>query len=347
MKVVVVGAGLGGLAAAATSSAGATRSRSSNGRPQPGGRAGVVAGRATVLDNGPTVLTMPGLLGGHLRRCRGRHGRLRDHPPRRPDVPGRVRRRQRAAGLARPGVAWRDGDRGVRRAGRRRRLRALLRNGSTELYELEMPHFIDTNFDSRARPGPARWRPRCACVRMGGFRKPRPRGALLLPRRAPAADLLLPVDVRRPGARTRRWRSTRSSPTWTRSRGCSRPRAACTAWPAAWPARSRRPEPSSATARRWRRILRAGSGAVTGVELVERRRTGSAWPPMRWSATPTCPWPTARCSAGSTRPRAARRGTLLAELRAVGGGRAGRRHRRAARTTTSTSGPTGTAPSGP
>ena len=62
MKVVVVGAGLGGLAAAAHLVGRGHEVTVVERSPQPGGRAGVVTGQGYVLDNGPTVLTMPGLL---------------------------------------------------------------------------------------------------------------------------------------------------------------------------------------------------------------------------------------------------------------------------------------------
>jgi hypothetical protein len=122
----------------------------------------------------------------------------------------------------------------------------------------------------------------------------------------PAADLQLPVDVRRP----RPYEALAiyaSSPTWTRCRACTSPRAACTPWPR--PGRRRgaagvelplrhvgRPHPARVGHHR------AGDGRG-----AHRWRASSR--PTRWSATPTSRWPTARCCPASTRrgwPAAAR-----------------------------------------
>ena len=110
--------------------------------------------------------------------------------------------------------------------------------------------------------------------------------------------------------RTRRWRCTRSSPTWTRSRACSSPRAACTRWPSGLAAavekagRRRSATTPPVTAHPPRAAVDG-----CGSSGVDAGAAASGSPPTWWSATPTCPWPTARCSAASTRPRAARRGT--------------------------------------
>ena len=62
MKVLVVGAGLGGLSAAAHLLARGHQVQVVEREGMPGGRAGVVAEQGYRLDNGPTVLTMPDLL---------------------------------------------------------------------------------------------------------------------------------------------------------------------------------------------------------------------------------------------------------------------------------------------
>jgi phytoene desaturase len=92
MRVVVVGAGLGGLSAAAHL-IGADHDVTVIERAAiPGGRAGLVANDLGYrLDNGPTVLTMPELLDDAFVAAASR-----------PDVPRCLPRRQRAARLAWP-----------------------------------------------------------------------------------------------------------------------------------------------------------------------------------------------------------------------------------------------------
>ncbi len=62
MHVVVIGAGLGGLSAAAHLRGAGHEVTLVEREPIPGGRAGVIRSDGFVLDNGPTVLTMPDLL---------------------------------------------------------------------------------------------------------------------------------------------------------------------------------------------------------------------------------------------------------------------------------------------
>lgn len=62
MHVIVIGAGLGGLSAAAHLSRSGHDVTLLERDDVPGGRAGVVASHGFRLDNGPTVMTMPGLL---------------------------------------------------------------------------------------------------------------------------------------------------------------------------------------------------------------------------------------------------------------------------------------------
>ena len=62
MKVVVVGAGLGGLSAAAHLVGAGHEVTIVERDAIPGGRAGMITEQGFRLDNGPTVLTMPNLL---------------------------------------------------------------------------------------------------------------------------------------------------------------------------------------------------------------------------------------------------------------------------------------------
>jgi len=168
MKVVVVGAGLGGLAAAAHLVGRGHEVTVVERSPQPGGRAGVVTGQGYVLDNGPTVLTMPGLLEDTFAAA---GADMADFVTIRPVDP--MYRAVYADGSELR--LWHDRDRMAAEieafsgpddaAGFERFCRWL-----TELYELEMPHFIDTNFASPldlARP----LAPALRLVRMGGFRR--------------------------------------------------------------------------------------------------------------------------------------------------------------------------------
>ena len=62
MKVVIIGAGLGGLSAAAYLSRAGHGVTVVERDAIPGGRAGMIESSGFRLDNGPTVLTMPNLL---------------------------------------------------------------------------------------------------------------------------------------------------------------------------------------------------------------------------------------------------------------------------------------------
>ncbi len=77
-----------------------------------------------------------------------------------------------------------------------------------ELYDLEMPHFIDRNFDSPLDLVSA---PRVAArlLRLGGFRSPRAGGRGAVPRPAAAPAVQLPGDVCGPAAEPRPAPSTR------------------------------------------------------------------------------------------------------------------------------------------
>jgi phytoene desaturase len=168
MRVVVVGAGLGGLAATAHLVGRGYDVTVVERAAQPGGRAGVVTGNGYVLDNGPTVLTMPGLLADTFAAA---GSDIADFVTIRPVDP--MYRAVYADGSELR--LWHDRNRmtaeiealaGAEDArGFERFCRWL-----THLYELEMPHFIDTNFDSTLdllRP----LAPAHQLVRLGGFRR--------------------------------------------------------------------------------------------------------------------------------------------------------------------------------
>ena len=164
----------------------------------PGGRAGMVEEAGYRLDNGPTVLTMPNLLADAFaavgadmadfvtivpvdpmyRACYAdgsvlhvRHGRERDDGGDPPPSPG-PRRPRRSTGSA---TGWPSctGSRWTSSS---------------------------TPTSTRCSTWSGRWRAGLRLIRLGGFGKLGKRVAIVLRRRAPAADLLVPVDVRRAGA---------------------------------------------------------------------------------------------------------------------------------------------------
>ncbi|MDP1819148.1 MAG: phytoene desaturase family protein [Acidimicrobiales bacterium] len=167
-RVVVVGAGLGGLSAACHLAGAGHEVVVVEAGPLPGGRAGSASIDGYRFDTGPTVLTMPHL----IERCFAAVGAsMADHLTLRPVDPmyracyadgselrvrhGRDAMTEEIRRVCGPAEAESFG-----------RFCAWL----TELYELEMPRFIERNFGSPldlARPlGPA-----LDLVRLGGFRK--------------------------------------------------------------------------------------------------------------------------------------------------------------------------------
>ena len=137
----------------------------------PGGRAGRIVRDGYTFDTGPTVMTMPGLLADVV------------------DAAGRGRSRSttccRWSGWTRPtGPSFADGSEILVRAGHEAMHDEIAATCGPadaaafddfvvwlrELYELEMPHFIDRNFDS---PLDLVSSPRVAArlLRMGGFRR--------------------------------------------------------------------------------------------------------------------------------------------------------------------------------
>ncbi len=168
MRVTVIGAGLGGLSAAAHLVGRGHDVVLLERDPTPGGRAGVVAEAGFRLDNGPSVLTMPDLLEGAFEAA-GR--RMADYITVEPVDP--MYRAMFADGSV---LHVRHG-----REAMAEEIRSFAGDGAaagfhdfcdwlTDLYDVELPNFIDRNFDSVAdllTP----WRAGLRLVRMGGFGK--------------------------------------------------------------------------------------------------------------------------------------------------------------------------------
>ena len=166
MRVLVVGAGLGGLAAAAHlvgRGFDVTLLERDHG---PGGRAGMVERGGFRLDNGPTVLTMPDLLAETFAAAGADMG---DHVTLRPVDPmyravyadGSVLHVRHGRAAMTEEIHSFAGAEAASSFGR-------FADWLTELYALEMPNFIDADFDS-AIDLVRRWRAGARLVRMGGF----------------------------------------------------------------------------------------------------------------------------------------------------------------------------------
>lgn len=168
MRVVVIGAGLGGLSAAAHLVGRGHEVTIVERDAIPGGRAGMIVSDGFRLDNGPTVLTMPNLLADAFAAA---GAEMADHVTVKPVDP-----MYRAA--------YADGSTLMVRHGREamtEEIRAFAGGAEAdafgrfadwlaELYRVEMAHFIDANFDSvldLVKP----WRAGLELVRLGGFGK--------------------------------------------------------------------------------------------------------------------------------------------------------------------------------
>lgn len=168
MKVVVIGAGLGGLSAAAHLVKRGYEVTVVEREDVPGGRAGIVAERGFRLDNGPTVLTMPDLLGDAF------------------DAAGAVMRDWVTIKKVDPmyRAVYADGSELRVLHGREAMAEEIRRFSNAReaasfiefcrwldgLYRAEMNSFIDANFDSPldlVKP----WRDGLALLRMGAFRR--------------------------------------------------------------------------------------------------------------------------------------------------------------------------------
>ncbi len=168
LDVVVIGAGLGGLSAAAHLSRQGHRVSVVERERIPGGRAGMIAEHGFRLDNGPTVLTMPGLLADAFSAA---GADMADFI-----TIDKVDPMYRAC--------YADGSTLFVRHGREamaQEIREFANAKEAEafgrfcdwlerLYRVEMAHFIDANFDSvldLIKP----WRAGLELVRLGGFGK--------------------------------------------------------------------------------------------------------------------------------------------------------------------------------
>ncbi len=168
MKVVVIGAGLGGLSAAAHLSRAGHQVTIVERDSMPGGRAGMILRDGFRLDNGPTVLTMPNLLEEAFNAA---GAEMKDHITVNPVDPmyravyddgstlfvrhGREAMSQEIREFAGPKEAEAFG-----------RFCEWLER----LYRAEMDSFIDANFDSPldlVKP----WRSGLELVKIGGFGK--------------------------------------------------------------------------------------------------------------------------------------------------------------------------------
>ena len=166
MRVVVVGAGLGGLSAAAHLVGRGHDVTVVERESIPGGRAGLIEEAGFRLDNGPTVLTMPNLLADAFRAA----GREMDDYLTIDPVDPMYR------------AVYADGSVLHVRHGREAMTEEIRQFANAreagafnefcewlgELYAVEMPHFIDANFDSvldLMKP----WRAGLDLIRLGGF----------------------------------------------------------------------------------------------------------------------------------------------------------------------------------
>jgi len=168
MRIIVIGAGLGGLSAAAHLSGGDHEVTVIERDAIPGGRAGMIRSDGFSLDNGPTVLTMPDLLEEAFVAA---GASMADHVTIKPVDP-----MYRAC--------YADGSTLLVKHGREAMTEEIARFANRKeadafgrfsdwlegLYTAEMRSYIDTNLDSPLdliKP----WRDGLAILKMGGFGK--------------------------------------------------------------------------------------------------------------------------------------------------------------------------------
>lgn len=162
----MIGAGLAGLSAASQLVADGHRVSIFERGAEPGGRNGTLASSGFTFDTGPTVFTMPHLLDRAFARLgRDRQAEL---PMTRLDPAYRAVYRDGSQLLVRAQLADQVAE--IRNRGLARDAAAYpgFVDWLEQLYESEMPHFIERNFDSvldlLASPGAA-----AKLVRLGGF----------------------------------------------------------------------------------------------------------------------------------------------------------------------------------
>lgn len=168
MDVLVIGAGLGGLAAASHLVGDGHNVTILERGDRPGGRAGIIERHGFRLDNGPAVMTMPGLLEEAFAAA-GRdltsYLRLKPVDPmyRATFADGSVLDVRHGRAAMAEEIGRFAGDRSAAAFQR-------FADWLTELYRVEMPNFIDTNFDS-ALDLVRRCRAGARLTRLGGFRR--------------------------------------------------------------------------------------------------------------------------------------------------------------------------------
>jgi len=174
MNVIVIGAGLGGLSAAAHLSRRGHEVTVLERSSIPGGRAGMVAEAGFRLDNGPTVLTMPNLLADAFAAA---GADMADHVTIKPVDP--MYRAVYADGST---LHVRHGRQAMTEeirsfaGGKEAEAFGRFCDWLAELYRVEMPHYIDANLDTPfdlVKP----WRAALQLVKLGAFRKLGPKVA--------------------------------------------------------------------------------------------------------------------------------------------------------------------------
>jgi phytoene desaturase len=168
MRVVVIGAGLGGMSAAAYIRGNGHDVVVLERGDRPGGRAGVIEERGYRIDNGPTVLTMPGLLANVFAAVGADMDEL--CPVRKVEPMYRAVYADGSVLNVRHGRSAMTSE--IEQFAGRHEADGFGRfcDWLEKLYKVEMAHFIDANFDSvldLMKP----WKAGLELVKLGGFGK--------------------------------------------------------------------------------------------------------------------------------------------------------------------------------